>query len=244
MRPLSTRELLRAWEEGRGQTLVDRALLLLAQACPDESADELAALPVGRRDRRLLTLREWAFGRQLTCVARCPACDERLEASFSVEDVRTDEAPPETEPADFDFEAEGYEISFRLPDSADLAAFQELGGAAERRHLLERCVLSARRNGRKRAASQLPATVLDAIVEHMAEADPQADVQTALSCPACGHSWQSTFDIVSFFWTEIEAWAWRVLGDIHRLASAYGWREADILALSPWRRRAYLEMVG
>jgi hypothetical protein len=242
VRPFSTQELLRAWEGGSGQTLVERALLLLAHACPDESPDDLAALPIGRRDGRLLTLREWAFGQQVICVAPCPACDEPLEASFSIEDVRAEEGPPETE---MSLEAEGYEVVFRLPDSADLAALPALGdGGADGHHLLDRCVLSARRAGKRRPVSRLPAKVLDAVVRRMAEADPQADMQTALSCPACDHSWQAPFDIVSFFWTEIETWACRVLHDVHVLASAYGWREADILALSPWRRQLYLEMVG
>jgi hypothetical protein len=34
-----------------------------------------------------------------------------------------------------------------------------------------------------------------------------------------------------------------VLREVHILASAYGWREDDILAMSPARRRIYLEML-
>ena len=49
---------------------------------------------------------------------------------------------------------------------------------------------------------------------------------------------------MSFLWTEIEAWAWRMLSDVHTLARAYGWGERDILALSPTRRQFYLEMGG
>jgi hypothetical protein len=51
------------------------------------------------------------------------------------------------------------------------------------------------------------------------------------------------FDIASFFWTEIAAEAKRLLGEVHILASAYGWREADILSLNPLRRRFYLEAI-
>jgi hypothetical protein len=78
----------------------------------------------------------------------------------------------------------------------------------------------------------------------MAEADALGDVQLALTCPQCGHEWQAPFDIASFLWTEINAWAHRTLQDVHELARAYGWREADILALSPWRRQVYLEMIS
>ena len=36
----------------------------------------------------------------------------------------------------------------------------------------------------------------------------------------------------------------RFLRDVHTLASTYGWREADILALSPWRRQYYLALIA
>ena len=242
MRPLSAQQLLHVWEDGHGQLPVTRALLLLACACPDESWDALAALPLGRRDARLLTLREWAFGPQVCCLARCPACGERLELTFPVEAVRVEAALLAS--TDLGLEMDGYEVAFRLPDSTDMAALHDRGdGTAIRRHLLTRCLLSARQNGKKRSVRQLPARVLDAVARHMADADPQATVQTALSCPACAHAWQAAFDIVSFFWAEIETWAVRMLRDVHRLASAYGWREPDVLALSPRRRQFYLEMV-
>ena len=38
--------------------------------------------------------------------------------------------------------------------------------------------------------------------------------------------------------------ALRLLGHVHALARAYGWREADILAMSPARRQVYLDLAG
>ena len=78
----------------------------------------------------------------------------------------------------------------------------------------------------------------------MARHDPDADVSIAFECPACGAAWLSRFDIVSYFWGELDDWAQRLLAEVHALARAYGWSEAAILALSPTRRRFYLEMVG
>ncbi len=75
-------------------------------------------------------------------------------------------------------------------------------------------------------------------------ADPQANLQFDLECAECGHAWQETFDIVSFFWTELEDLAVRTLQDVHALATAYGWSEDQILALSPTRRALYLSMIG
>jgi hypothetical protein len=52
------------------------------------------------------------------------------------------------------------------------------------------------------------------------------------------------FDIGAFLWEEIAAQARRLLREVHTLARAYGWREADILVMSAARRQAYLEMVS
>lgn len=240
MRPLTAPELLRVWEESRARPPGERALALLAAACPGDSRETLLALPIGRRDARLLRLREWTFGPAFTSLARCPECGEGLELGFSVDDVQ---APAGRESAEslLSAAAEGYEVTFRLPSTADLEELD--GGGDARERLLARCLVGARRNGRSRPVNRLPARVLEEVVRRMAEADPQADVHTSLACPACEHGWEATFDIVSFFWAEIETWARRTLRDVHVLASAYGWGESEILALGPDRRQLYLDMV-
>jgi hypothetical protein len=90
----------------------------------------------------------------------------------------------------------------------------------------------------------LPQDVVDAVTDRMAEGDPLADIQVAVSCPICNHIWRAALDIVSFLWSEIDNLAARLLRDVHTLASAYGWREKDILALSPGRRQFYLAAVS
>lgn len=230
--------MLTVWEAGRGRSQVDRALLMLVEACPETSLEALGALPCGQRDTHLLTLREWTFGPTLSSLAVCPACDDRLELSFTVADVRA--APTSLAEDALSVEAHGYEVTFRLPSSADLASV--VGVQDARGSLLERCVQHAKRDGERREFSQLPARVLDAVVERMSEADPQAEVSTSLKCPSCAHAWQAAFDIVSFFWKEVESWVHRTLREVHALATAYGWSEPDVLALSPWRRQYYLQL--
>jgi hypothetical protein len=243
MWPLTAAQLLHIWEQGSGQSTVQQALLLLSVACPDKPPDALAALPVGQRDARLLTLREGIFGPQLVCLVACTACSERLELTCNVADIRiaTQAEPAET----FSWSGSGYQIEFRLPNSLDLAAISHQENKEQaRRQLFERCLLTATHNSQETAASKLPPTIIEAVADRMAESDPQADVQMALTCAACGHQWQAIFDIVSFLWAEINAWAYRILEEVHYLASAYSWREADILAMSPWRRQYYLEAIS
>ncbi|HEX8556918.1 MAG TPA: hypothetical protein VF668_02390 [Pyrinomonadaceae bacterium] len=246
MRAPSTRELLDVWERGLASPPERWALLLLAAACPESPPEELARLSVGERDARLLTLREWAFGGGFTSVASCPACAERLELSFEAGDVRA--APPRGAAAaagPHELSAAGHEVEFRLPDSRDLAALAGLDDAADaRRVLFERCLAAARRGGEEVAAAALPAEVLDAVSEEMERLDPQGNVRLSVECPRCGHGWQALFDICSYLRGELDAWARRLLREIHLLASAYGWRESDTLALSEWRRRLYVQMVN
>ena len=244
MRPLSARELLSVWEQGLVQTSIQRGLSLLAVASPDLLPDALARLTVGQRDGRLLTLRAWTFGEQIAGLSTCPACGERLEFTFRTGDVLLPMA--EEMPASFDLDVDGYHLCFRLPDSQDITAVSQNGSDATtaRQQLLQRCLLAANYQGEAQTVEALPPAIIATLTDQMAKADPQADMQTAFCCPACGNEWQAVFDIISFFWTEIDAWAMRTFRQVHELASAYHWPEADILAMSAWRRQMYLSVVN
>lgn len=243
MRRLSASELLDTWESGLVQPPVQRALTLLAAGSPEAAPDDLAALSIGRRDARLLELREETFGPLLICLARCRGCDERLQISFNASDLR---APSQTaEPVILSLAQADFHVEFRPPNSLDLLALTDSTNIqAGRETLLRRCVLQVQQGDAEKTVEDLPPVIVAQIVEQMSEADPQADIQLALSCPVCAHQWQEAFDIASFLWSEINAWAQRTLREVHTLASAYGWPQAEILALSPGRRQIFLEMVG
>lgn len=248
MRALTASELLDVWEWGLTQPPPRRALALLSAACDGMPPESLARLSVGRRDRLLLRLRELTFGPRLTCLAGCPECRQQLESNIDVGDLHAaagEETGDESEV--LTLSAEGYEVSFRLPNSLDLEAVtggprKEIGEA--RQMILERCLLKAGRGGESVTVRSLPDKLIEAISERIARADPQADVQLALACPECGVRWREHFDIESFFWNEIHAWAERLLREVHALASRYGWRESDILAMSASRRRLYLDLIN
>jgi len=228
MRALSATELLSVWESGRSQVPLQRALTMLAVACPDVSSDSLARLTIGQRDARLLTLREITFGSEITGVTDCPECGEKIELSLSSSDIGP---ATETEPPiELIIQANGREVRFRLPTSADLLAVDSPA------QLLERCLL----NGGDHLSGNLNSKIGD----KMSSADPMADIALALDCPNCEHKWEAPFDIVAFLWHEISTAARRLLREVHTLASAYGWTQSEILAMSSVRRRAYLEMIG
>ena len=234
MRPLTAVEMLSVWDRAFPLAPARRALEILRAASPEEPPEMLAALSVGARDARLLTLREWFFGPGIASQATCPQCGENIQSSFSTSDIRTSQREPaRSHEGVFD----GRNIVFRLPDSTDLELLERKRPEAPeaRRLLLERCILAGHGSLTERAESEL--------VERMGELDPQANTCLAFECPACRHRWSTLFDIGGFLWQEVHGWARRILREVHALASAYGWSEREILSMSAVRRAIYLEMV-
>ena len=243
MRSLSASGLLSIWELGQHKTAAEKGLLLISCFCPEKMESELAELSIGRRDALLLSLQEQVFGQRMEGLATCPICGQCLEMSFSCSEIRAPfEEAPERE---LSVNVDGCVLSLRPPSSLDLMAISGLDDLdAATQALTKRCILGACYQGTETSLDQLPEAVLKAAQQRMDQADPQADVRLALCCPECGHRWQEAFDILSFLWLEIVAWAYRILNNVHTLASAYGWSESEILAMSPWKRQVYLNLVG
>lgn len=237
----SAAALLRLWEQGQGAAPPERALLLLAAAEPGRAWEALGDLPLGARDGRILRLREGLFGRALTALADCPHCAARVEVALDTEALHT----PEPAQIEFETERHGIRLRFRLPNGHDLVACAACGEVdAAERQLLARCLLEAVREGRPLPPSELPPSAVAHVMNGMAAADPGADVELELRCPACRESWETGLDIAAYLWVELQDWALRILREVHQLAAAYGWPESEILALSPLRRRLYLEMAA
>lgn len=244
MRTPTASELLQAWERGGEYGAAARSLVLL-RLCSDEMDDGvLAHVPLGRRDALLLQLHARLFGRRLDGVAQCPVCHARVEIGFDTDALRV------AQPCDGDtshrlelsIPSESLQIHFRAVDLSDLMALQSCTDAADaRRTLLRRCLIELRRNDLTAPIDSLSGTAQAALAKAMADADPQADLQLVLTCPDCAHSWSPLFDIARFLWQQLHAWALRLLRDVDTLARVYHWSEAEILAMTPRRRQAYLE---
>jgi hypothetical protein len=241
MRALSAHDIVQVWEWGQDKHPVDRALALLRLACPELTPEQVQSLTIGQRNSRLLSLREQTLGPALKGFAECPQCGTPLEFTFEAGAIQL----PEPDAPEYSLHMDGVALRFRPLNSLDLAAIVGLADVgAVRLHLIERCLLAATQDGRSLAAAELPEPALAALVDALAERDPQAETRFRLTCAACGHCWSALFDVVSFFWTELGARAERLLAQVHALARAYGWRESDILAMGEARRHFYLGLVG
>jgi hypothetical protein len=238
---LSPAATLDLWADAERCGPVERSLVLAA-AADDEGrgVDELARLPLGRRDARLLALHGVLGGTALDATAACPACGEQAELSVAADALGAhgDEA---TQPAPV--EAGGFVVTWRSPDSADVAAAGGAGdAAAAERLLLSHCVLSVRGPEGEVDAAALPSEVREALTRAMVESDPLAEVLVDVECPACGNAFVADLDLGGFVWAELRAQAQRLLRDVAALARAYGWTEAEVFSLGDVRRAAYLEL--
>ncbi len=240
MPALSSPDLFDLWERGFSLHPVDRGLLALGAALPEASREGLADWSLGRRNRALAVLRCSCFGPRLQAWTSCNRCGEKLEFEMDGNVWAEQQPPGEPGPSE-PIVVKGH--SFRLPTSRDLAraAGESDPGLAALR-LLEACRVDAV-GSLASSEEDLSEGDLNEIGERMAAADPLAETRLTLHCHECGHQWEETLDIVSFFWAEIEARAKRLLFEIHTLASAYGWTEKEVLALSEPRRALYLRMV-
>ncbi|MET8676665.1 hypothetical protein ABZW18_03440 [Streptomyces sp. NPDC004647] len=242
--PAGPAELLATWEAGLAHQGPGRALLLHRTARPEAGTDELLSMPVGEREADLFALRRALFGERMQVRTECGACGEAMEFDL---DARELADRPKRLDGPLRVEEGDWVVEFRLPTVADLAAVAASApdAAESRRLLVARCTLSAVQAGEPVPADRLPdlpEPVQRRLAEAAERADPAAAVTLNVACPECGEATPAELDIAFYLWTELDAWARDVLLDVHLLATAYGWSEPEILALSPVRRRYYLEL--
>src|SRR5262245_38378977 len=230
MPPLTDAELLEAWDRlRRVPAHWDARNSALLQAfgvpCPQDTA--------GSRQALLLDVYAANFGDRIDGVAKCPACAAEVELTVPVVELISGiPTPAPVAP----FEVDGVTVHWRLPDSRHLAA---AAGAVDPGQgallLLERCV--------REPALELTDRVRAELADRVAAADPYADISFELTCPSCATGWESPLDIGEFVLTLLGIAAQRLLQEIDEIARAYGWTDPALLALTPSRRAAYLDLV-
>jgi hypothetical protein len=223
--------LLDAWEAALSEPEQFRAPSLLVSLGWLANTDALAVSTTGETDRLLFALREVVFGPALECVAACPSCGETREFTTTASDL----VPPAPTAVAERLDLLDRGLQCRPLLNSDVRDLLSTVGPIDSRRLLRTC-----HQGDDTAIDALADEDCDHALGQLAEADPGSFIEIALDC-VCGHRWIDEFDIRTFLLTELTDWAVRALRDVHRLASRYGWSESAILAMSPWRKRIYLE---
>ena len=157
MRELPAPELLEIWERGSAQPSTERAVTLLRAVRPDLETETLGDMSIGQRDALLLSLREATFGRRLTSITNCPNCSEQLELGFDIRQLERGHPCPQSleTPSSHSFKADHFEMTFRLPNSRDLAVASAAVDVDSARERLP-SVVSARRDGQRSKPTRCP----------------------------------------------------------------------------------------
>ena len=231
IREAAAARLIDAWDAALAQHPVDRALTI-ARCYTEFDRPQLAALSIGARDALLLEIRRRLAGDRLAGTCMCGTCGEGNEFELDAAAL-----PAPIAPSDGIVTATVGErtLRARLPNSFDLAAVVEAPDEDEAaRIIVRRCLLDD---------APLDEAVIGAVDRAMEAAEGVAAVAVNFACSACGAANRVPFDIASFLWLEFAERIERVIEDVEILACAYGWSEADILAMSERRRARYVERV-
>lgn len=237
--PVADLRWVEVWSAVRDQPAWRRVLALVEMLAPtDDAARPVADWPIGAVAARALAIVEPAIGGVLRAGATCRACGQQMETELPVGALRY--LGDSVEHGRRSVHIAGHEMTVRAVRPRDLARIAgqcDVDAAAG--DLLERCLTDVT----PELPWPVPAELVAEIEAMLEQLDPLAVVVVDATCPTCGTADSPVVDLLGFAWTLFEARALRLLGEVHRLALAYGWTERDVLSLDPTRRAVYLELV-
>lgn len=169
-----------------------------------------------------------------TLQLRCPSdgCRELLEVPLSVTALT---ALHDEHAAHSTLTLPGNDVALRRPTGDDLRRWRAIPATDQsgRQQALLRDLTVAGR------LPDDPAPLADALEAF----DPLLAFAFTMTCPVCGGAAEHALDLEALALARLQARQTRLLRDVHRLARAYGWTEAEILAVPSSRRACYLEFI-
>lgn len=179
---------------------------------------------LGACNRHLARLHARVIGRPVEAVVSC-ACGKDLEVVLPLDAIATAPDP-----------ALRIEIAAPGPRQFRLPHLSEIAFAGRPQELAARCALDD--------GGPVPEPYLGALDEAWSQADPVAEITLDLTCPACGAEVRSRADLPLFVARDLDLKVQGIVAEIHGFARAYGWTEAEVLAVPSARRRVYAALIA
>ncbi|SHN09056.1 hypothetical protein [Rhizobacter sp. OV335] len=192
---------------------------------------------LNRRLHGLIAVRLAAGDASLELQAPCGACGEPMALPLDVASLGSEPAAPRFAWRD----AQGVEFRLRLPCGRDLRQWRDrasLSPMALARTLVEAIDDRSVEEGVPWSADALPA-LDDAFEAH----DPLTALRLQAGCPSCGQVNDVACDLEAALLAGFAGRQAVLLDEVARLAGAFHWSEAEILALPRWRRAQYLRRI-
>jgi len=191
------------------------------------------SIDIDQREREALRLHRAIAGDTLDAQASCAHCGERMDIGLPLSMLNAEAA------SDPCVEHGDWRIALRVPSTQDVC--EALAQSDSETALFRACITAAHQAGEARSPDELPGDVRRLCEERLDQLAPLANLALALRCPACGHMDTLPLDIGAYVFERLGYWAEDQLEEVAQLCRAYGWEERHVLAMSPWRRRFYLE---
>jgi hypothetical protein len=202
---------------------------LLAACAEPQDPGHWWAQTVGARLRALLALlQSTGGGEAVLLTVRCPACDERAELALPFAELVS--SPDGDGPVEV--EAQGRRLRLRRATGDDLRRWREAPPGSRAELLRQLASDGQPQPGDEERAAQA-----------LADAEPLLAMQVQCDCPACGVPAAHDVDLEALVLQRLALCQRAVFADVHRLASRYGWTEAQVLAVAPARRARYLSLI-
>lgn len=241
--------LLRAWESAQATRPVARGAVLVAESGLVAGLDDALDLPTDELARVIARLHTLEFGDRADGVLDCGTCGAELDVTVPldlVSDVAGSAPRDSQRPSRTVTLSSGRTAAVRVPTTRDLLAVSSADDAVDA--LLARCVTPTPGPSADESEPRAPIAMLDqadraAVDDLLSEVAGAAAIVVRTTCPECATVVSAPVDPVSFLWERVRVAAPALLNDVAELAMSFGWRESDILELSPARRRAYLSLV-
>ncbi|MGE0397135.1 MAG: hypothetical protein AB7T06_10480 [Kofleriaceae bacterium] len=202
---------------------------LLAR-CLEREAEELWDLPISKRSLLLVAVSEQTappIEVHLSC-----ACGEASELTLTSAELAEFAAERAKDPR-------VGELRLRVPTGRDQLRWTAL--AAENDETLkERVLLDLVVD----APAAIDPAMLPLIDKALGEIDPLVELRVDSTCSACGAPVSIGVDLEAIAISRMRKIQRDFVEDVHHLARAYHWSEADIARMPVWRRSEYLALLG
>jgi hypothetical protein len=225
--------LLAAWEATVAVPELARGPALVAEAGLADDLDAALDLPLGESAALAARLHADAFGDEVDGLVTCEPCGTVLDVSVPLAELPAPRGDATV------VVAPGGELRVRAPTTRDLLAARDSPDPAQA--LLAACVTGA--GGAPADPDALDEASLALVDDAAEELAGAAAIVVRVACPECGAAVAAPLDVGALLAERVARAAAEALGEVAELAAAFGWSEAEVLALTPLRRRAYVDLV-
>lgn len=199
---------------------------------------ELASLCVADRQLLMLRLGELLDGNRVWLTGCCEACRSPFDFSLARSAIPVTPAGAGYPLASAT--VRGRDVTLRMPTGADQEQLAGLDDRAALETLLRLCLVSVDGQAPDPAfIAGLGAEEIALLEQAVEGTAPAVATRLVAACPECGTEQTLRFDPYAFRRLSVDT----LLREVHLLASAYHWSEAEILALPTERRRRYLRLI-